>query len=213
MILREHLIQQAVIGIEDYLQKGGELRRYTIEAINAPAGLRLPEGRVTYRATLPNGVRLSKGTQVNVDVLLDGSKYVTMRCMMRVRVFDQMVTASKQLIQGNVITAQDLRIDEREYKGENWKYFTDMSQVIGKVASRGISQGEIITSRNIQNPVIIHSGDLIDLSAVINGIRVTTQGRAMENGREGDYINVKNMTSGKVVRGKVIDKNNVEISR
>ena len=40
-----------------------------------------------------------------------------------------------------------------------------------------------------------------------------TEGKAMENGREGDYINVKNLASGKVVRGKVIDKNNVEISR
>ncbi|WP_027405996.1 flagellar basal body P-ring formation chaperone FlgA [Anaerovibrio sp. RM50] len=213
VILREQLIQQATIGIEDYLQTGGETRRHTIEEINTPAGLRLPQGRITYRTTLPNGVRLGKGTQVNVDVLLNGSKYATMRCLMRVRAFDQMVTANKQLIQGTEITAQDLRIDEREYKGENWTYFTDIKQVIGKVARRGIGQGEIITSRNIQNPVIIHSGDLIDLSAVVNGIRVTTQGKALENGREGEYINVKNLSSNKVVRGKVIDKNNVEISR
>ena len=80
------------------------------------------------------------------------------------------------------------------------------------MARRGIGLGEIITSINIQNAVIIHSGDLIDLTAVVNGIRVTTQGKAMENGREGDYIKVKNLASNKVVRGKVIDKNNVEIS-
>lgn len=212
VILREALIQQATIGIEDYLQTGGETRRHTIESINVPAGLRLPDGRITYRVTLPNGVRFSKGTLVNVDVLLNGRKYTTMRCLMRVRAYDMMVVANKQLVQGTEITAQDLRIDEREYKGENWTYFTDVKQVLGKVARRGIGQGEIVTSRNIQNAVIIHSGDLIDLTAVVNGIRVTTQGKAMENGREGDYIKVKNLASNKVVRGKVIDKNNVEIS-
>jgi flagella basal body P-ring formation protein FlgA len=34
----------------------------------------------------------------------------------------------------------------------------------------------------------------------------------MENGRVGDFITVMNVVSGKRVRAKVIDENNVEIS-
>lgn len=212
VIFRDNLIQQATIGIENYLLEGGEGRRHTIEVLKVPVGLRLPPGTISYSTSLPNGVRFAKGTQVNVAVLLDGRRYATMQCLMKVHVFDMMVTANKQLIQGKEITADDLRIDEREYKGGNWNYFTDIKQVVGKVPRRGIGQGEIITSANIQNPIIIHSGALINLSGVVKGIRVTTQGKAMENGRVGDFITVMNVVSGKRVRAKVIDENNVEIS-
>lgn len=212
VVVRENFIQQATNAIEESLAESGETRRHTIEPVIVPAGLRLPLGEITYSASIPAGIRFAKGTQVNLDVLLDGKKYSTVRCSMRVRVYDNMVTATKQLRQEQVITASDVRLEEREDVGANWKYFTDVNQVIGMVPTKGIGQGQILNNHIIQHPICITHGTKVMINANVNGIRVSTEGIAMENGRKDRFISVKNVASGKVIRAKVIDENNVEVA-
>ncbi len=212
VVVRENFIQQAIICIDAAMAEGGEERRHTIEPIIVPAGLRLPEGKITYSGSIPNGIRFAKGTQVNLDVLLNGRKYTTVKCSMRIRVYDNMVVAAKQLRQDQVLTASDVKIEEREDTGANWKYYTDVNEVIGKVPIKGIGQGQIINNHVIQFPVCIMRGDKVNIHANVNGIVVSAEGVAMENGRKDRYISVKNVLSGKVIRAKVIDENNVEVA-
>ena len=55
-------------------------------------------------------------------------------------------------------------------------------------------------------------GTKVMINANVNGILVSTEGIAMENGRKDRYISVKNAVSGKILRAKVIDENNVEVA-
>ncbi|MCR5176210.1 MAG: flagellar basal body P-ring formation chaperone FlgA [Anaerovibrio sp.] len=212
VVLRENFIQQAEKCIKEALLEAGETRRYTIESVIVPAGLRLPLGEITYAGSIPNGIRFARGTQVNLDVLVNGKKYSTVRCSMRIRVYDNMVVATRQLRQEQVITAADVRLEEREDTGANWKYFTDVNQVVGLVPVKGIGQGKILNSNIIQYPICILHGTKVNIKAEVNGIMVTAEGVAMENGRKNRYINVKNTTSGRILRAKVIDENNVEVA-
>ena len=212
VVVRENFIQQATKCIEDALAEAGETRRHTIDPVIVPAGLRLPEGNISYASNIPAGIRFAKGTQVNLDVLVNGKKYTTVRCSMRIRVYDQMVTAAKQLRQEQVITASDVKLEEREDTGANWRYFTDVNEVIGKVPTKSIGQGHILNSSIIQYPICIRHGTKVMINANVNGILVSTEGIAMENGRKDRYIAVKNAVSGKILRAKVIDENNVEVA-
>ena len=73
VILRENLIQQATNCIAQEMAARGGNKRYTVEAVRAPAGLRLPWGHITYSCSLPNGIRKSLLTAVNLEVLVDGA--------------------------------------------------------------------------------------------------------------------------------------------
>ena len=47
-VVRENFIQQATKAIQETMAERGDNRRYTIQAVNVPAGLRMPWGKVTY---------------------------------------------------------------------------------------------------------------------------------------------------------------------
>ena len=212
VVVRENFIQQATNCIKNAMAEAGETRRYTVEPMIVPAGLRLPEGQITYGGSIPNGIRFAKGTQINLDVMVDGKKYTTVKCSMRIRIYDNMVVAVKQLRQDQVLTAADVRLEEREDKGANFVYYTDVNDVIGKVPIKGIGQGQVINNHIIQYPICLRRGDRVSINANINGIVVSTDGIAMENGRKERYISVKNLNSGRVIKAKVIDDKNVEVA-
>ncbi|MBQ1915794.1 MAG: flagellar basal body P-ring formation protein FlgA, partial [Selenomonadaceae bacterium] len=68
-----------------------------------------------------------------------------------------------------------------------------------------------ITDRMLQSPIVMDVGTTITLMATHNGIQVKAEGVAMERGRIGKIIRVRNAKSRKVLRGRVLDANTVEI--
>ena len=209
VVVRENFVQIATAKIKETLEANGEQRRYEIEAVTVPAGLRLPPGRITYEPFFPVGMRFGKPMQVRIDVMIDGKKYTQIRCSMRLHVYEQVVTAARQLQPEQLLTRDDLRIEEREDDGSVMKRYTSIDQLLGKVVSRVTPQGTIINSGIVKNPVVIKAYTKVYISADINGVQVATEGMAMENGRLGMYIGVKNVTTGRIVRGKVIDQQHV----
>lgn len=211
VIVRENFIQQATKCIEETLASQGELRRFKVEAVNVPAGLRLPMGSISYASYVPGAFRLSRPMQVNVEVMLDGQLYATMNCIMRVRFYSQVVTAARRIPSETPITMADLLIEEKEDKGEAYKRYTDFSQVLGKVVTTTVPAGFPLHSGVVKEPILIKANSKVHISANVNGVVITMDGTAMERGRRNAYIKVRNDSTGKYVQGKVIDEMNVEV--
>lgn len=211
VVVRENFIQLSTNKLKEVMAENGEQRRYEIEAVNVPAGLRMPWGEITYKTFLPTGIRYGKNVQVAIDVYVAGKKYSQIRCTMRVHVFEKVVTAAHQLQREQALTAGDLRLEEREDNGSAMQRYTSFDQVVGKVVTRNVAEGTIIDGRVLGEPVLIKAYTKVYINADINGINVQTEGIAMENGRKNAVISVKNLNSNRIIRGKVIDENNVQV--
>lgn len=209
VIVRENLIQQAVKCIDEIMAENGEERRYTIEPVNVPAGLRLPLGNITYSCYAPNGIRKGLNTAISVEVLVDGERYTRLNCIMRVRVFGRVVTAARRIQHETPLRAEDLRLEEKEDKGRSYAMYTDPQELIGKVLSSNVGEGTILHSGMIREPILILPYAVVNICTVFNGVEIKVPGTALERGRRGAYIAVKNDASGRRVRAKVIDENNV----
>ena len=77
VVVRENFIQLATTKLESVLRENGEVRRHKIEAVNVPAGARLPAGRIDYETFIPNGIRYGNRTQVWININVNGEKVVT----------------------------------------------------------------------------------------------------------------------------------------
>lgn len=209
VIVRENFIQQAVKCIDEIMAENGETRRYTIEPVNVPAGLRLPLGTITYRCYAPNGIRKGRNTAISVEVLVNGERYARRNCTMRVRVFGRVVTAARRIQHETPLQAEDLRLEEKEDKGQAYAMYTDPNELIGRVLSSNVGEGTVLHSGLIREPILIQPYAVINICTVFNGVEIKVPGTALERGRRGAYIAVKNDASGRRVRAKVIDENNV----
>ena len=211
VIVRENLIQQAKKCIDQEMAGMGSKGRYIVEAVNVPAGLRLPWGNITYSCSLPNGIRKSLLTAVNVDVLVNGAPYARMVCSMRVRIYQKVVVAATPIQREIPIRLENLVVAEREDKGKAYERYADPQDLVGKVLTSNAAAGTVLHSGMVKEQILIQPYSQVNICTNINGVEIKTAGTALERGRRGDYITVQNNSSKRKIRAKVIDENNVQV--
>lgn len=211
LVLRENFKQVAVQRLEQALAEAKETRRYTIEAVRVPMDTRLPAGTITYDALIPNGLRYHSMMPVYVEIRINGAFYRRITCTMRVHVYEKMVTAARALQPEKPLAAADLRLEERELERISAQYFTKPADVQGKVLNRLLREGAVLTPNMIRNPVILQTNGMVNLIVDYNGVKVKTEGIALQAGRVGDVIRVRNTRSGRTLQGRVVDAQNVEV--
>jgi flagella basal body P-ring formation protein FlgA len=129
-----------------------------------------------------------------------------------VRAYDQVVVAARPLGRQETLSAKDLRLERREITARTAQIFTRLDDVVGKQSTRSIPSDDVITANAIERPTLLKRGSPITLVFDSGGLRVETQGVAEEGGKMGDLIQVKNSTSGKMLRGVVLDERNVKVN-
>jgi flagella basal body P-ring formation protein FlgA len=72
--------------------------------------------------------------------------------------------------------------------------------------------GQPLRRGDLMKPEMVHRDDNITLVFEVPGILLTTRGKALESGAEGDVINVLNIQSKRTVQGIVSGQNRVTIT-
>jgi flagella basal body P-ring formation protein FlgA len=130
-----------------------------------------------------------------------------------VKVFEEVVVASQPMLLREMVTWKDVRLERRDISGLNARPFYRVDEVIGQQVSRSIPVNETLTQRHLNRPTVMSRGHTVMLVYETNSLRVETPGTAEENGRTGELIQVKNSSSGKLLRGRVLDGRSVRVDR
>jgi len=88
---------------------------------------------------------------------------------------------------------------------------TDPYQLIGRELRRDTPEGELLRTRDITPPRLVQRGSLITMKIETPYILITAQGKAQQDGTEGDMVRVLNTQSNRVVEGVVTAPGVVEI--
>jgi flagella basal body P-ring formation protein FlgA len=108
------------------------------------------------------------------------------------------VFATRSVPRGSVITAVDveLRTIERSGKLAGPRALLDsIEKIIGMEVRQPLQAGEVVWADQVQSPVLVKRGDLISVSSQGGGIRVRTDARALQEGANGDLIQVESLES------------------
>lgn len=207
----EQFVALAAEKLEERLASNGETRRHELKLLRAPQLMRLPEGEVTCEVQLPKLINYGLSTPVNMLVYVDGKLFRRTVCYYKVLVYEQVLLLTRDLGLEQPFTAADVRSEEREVEASSADYFHSPDEVIGKVPARVLKAGQVLRRNMVQMPVAVEVGAPVDILVDMNGIKVKAEGVALQKGRIGAYIRVKNARSGKFLRGKVIDGHTVQI--
>ncbi len=86
---------------------------------------------------------------------------------------------------------------------------TQPDQVIGKRARRSIAAGQIITAQMLLPPYWVFRNKPVILMTRIGAIEIRTKGVALRDAVENEVVEVRNLRSGRKVRGVVVAPNTV----
>jgi flagella basal body P-ring formation protein FlgA len=122
-----------------------------------------------------------------------------------------------------VVAGEDLRAGRRIERGqvgmENYEGFPfedtvarSLDQVVGRVARRSINAGSPMWLRWLEQPKEVARGDIVRVVVRSGAARIEFDGRAEADGRFGETIQVRNLTSGKNFRARVDGRGQVLVN-
>lgn len=129
----------------------------------------------------------------------------TVAVVSQANVFLPVVHARTVIERGQTIGADQLKREELNIAKAPRGFFNDPDDVIGQGAKRRIRANQLITPALLGTPLLVRRGQRVTIVANQDGIAASAQGEALENGREGAVIRVKNLSSEKVIDAKVLE--------
>jgi len=146
-------------------------------------------GHLYLKASIFEGDRLLESVPVTVKVIR----------------FANRVVAKRDIPKGKVIAPEDLET-KRMRRYSSMESNLGVEEVVGSVARRVIQKGTLIRPSMLEPRYEVKRKDRVRVLYQKGAIRIEIVGVALDNGKKGDIIRVKNLSSGKVLRCKVLSR-------
>jgi len=128
-------------------------------------------------------------------------KRILVRFTAEINLPPRVIVAKRSLQKGKLLNENDIRIEYQE-KLKGMDYFSEPAEVLGKALAANVQDGAVLTSRLVQKPILVKKGEVVTVVAKNAGITVTSTGKALEEGAEGDLIMVDQLLKPKAEKGK-----------
>jgi len=182
-----------------------------IKAVSKPSNLLIPQesGELKLTARLLNG-RGKGRARVQVRAMNESTTIGTRLIIFRMKYNRPIPVASAQIPKGMGITKDNVTIKHivsDAPKPANWR------PPYGSIARQTIDVNSVITSdmlRTLRAEVVIKRGKRVSISVQIPGLMVSALGEALQQGRTGEYIKVRNVDSKRIIIVRVKDDGTVE---
>ena len=113
----------------------------------------------------------------------------------------QRVIVVRPVSRGDLLTREDLGLQTLSRSGSGG--FTDIDELVGRRAKKSLRTGLVVHDRHLQPDWMVHAKQSVSVVNNTGGIQVTTAGIALENGRLGDLVKVRNLSSNSILHGFV----------
>ena len=196
--------------IDMVLNDRGDMRRRDVHFFHQLQNIVIPDGMASIEVEMPGRINYAGMTSVITKFRVDGRLCKTLNYTVRVRIYDVVLVATHDLTYDKAISASDFRQDEIIVDGRT-DYIQDFSLIRNLVPSRMIRAGSPVTINMFRTAMVVVANQPVRLRIRYHGIEASAKGIAMNRGRVGEMIKVRNESSGKIITGRVVDEQTVEV--
>ena len=179
--------------------------------------VRIP-GRVVLSGPLENvSMRVPSNTRylgrTSVEITFNGgrSSHKKIWVSTYLEVLGPVVVVKRPLARNQIISAEDIGLEERDLAKVPPGAMTNLNLAVGKRAKRTVGVGTVLRTAMVDKPMVVKRGDVVKMMIDTARLRITTLGQVEERGGIGDTVRVINLDSRKRVYGEVLDSRTVRI--
>ena len=110
------------------------------------------------------------------------------------------------------ISEQSLQFVRRRFSQLNHGYYDSAALLEHKVAKRNIRAGQVLTPNLLKEEKLVLRGQHITIVAQSGGLNLRVKGQALMDGKQGQTIKVKNLSSKKMIYAQVVGEGTVKVS-
>ncbi len=169
----------------------------TMESIRVPEDLALPEGALRWDIRENGNTDYLGNISATMTFYVDSRRIRRVPVSGRVSITREVVRASRNIQRGDLIAQKDLELVQETTMRRQGDALANKEEAVGQHAARNIRAGSTLTSAMVEHPPVVERGSPVIILAENDFLRITTRGEALEDGRLGETIRVKNLQSGK----------------
>ncbi len=129
-----------------------------------------------------------------------------------VKLYVPIAVAKTAIRNSESFTQENTQLQEREVSPFRVTGFYHRMENLQKLRARAyITPGSVISHQHTQIPFIVNSGESVALVRETPSIKVSLRVKALENGRENQWIRVENAHSKKVIQARVVQPGEVSL--
>lgn len=146
-------------------------------------------------------VYVGEGAHVSDKVRLSGRAY---------RVAEVPVLTNR-VLRGDIIKSADVKWVRMRADRVQTDVLQHLDDLIGMTPRRGLRANVPVRSTDVQRPRLVEKNDLVTIVHHVPNMILTAQGKALQNGADGDIIQIKNAQSTQVIEAEVVGPGRVAV--
>lgn len=203
-LTKQQLLSQAE---QFVLEKLDPNNSKTIEVVATPIDDRVDVPKCVSSLTFSSSPEALSQSNVMVKAQCNDSNwYIFM--VVKAMETQPVVVLSSAVSPGTLLTTDNLQVINMNKKRLRTSTFSDIEDVLGARIKRRVTAGRPVNPNNL---CYVCKGDNVTISAGNTGMRVKTSGIALEDGKMGETIQIKNSRSNKKIYARVAATGQVEI--
>ena len=190
--------------IEDYIfaaliDKGAD-PKMTLELSNRSVRLHVPSSSEAI-IEVTNASYDQRTQRFSAHVSTPSSKAI--RVTGRMQKMLDIPVLNRRILKNEIIIVEDIKWVKSPSKRVQNDIILHVDDLIGKTPKRGLRAGALIRNSEVQRPILVEKGSLVTMVLKTPLMVLTSQGRAVDPGANGDVIRITNTQSNKVVQAVV----------
>lgn len=117
----------------------------------------------------------------------------------------------EQLRRGQVVQAHHLALKEYDVRRLNQFVARHPDEVIGMELKQNIRPGMLMFTSALRIPPLVSRNKLVNITVNSGALTLSTKGKALQDGVDGDLVQVMNTSSNKILYATVVGPNAVEV--
>lgn len=147
------------------------------------------------------GLRSGRGLPFDLFVRSPNGDVREMRVVADVSIQVPVVVAARNIAPGSLLGAEDLAVRQKDISVAGEATLRGLSDAIGKRTRWQLSGGVPVRREYLEDPESLKRGDPVVIEAETGAVRITGKGVALQAGRVGETVMVRNQLSGKEMAG------------
>lgn len=159
-----------------------------------------------------DGIKIGKMTII-VSVLSDNSLLKKINANIEIGKNQKIMVLNKDANKGDLLS-QDMYIEKEKifYTDIKNGYIKDVEQFRGKIFKRNMKKNEILQESDFEKRKIFKKGEIVKVIIELDGATLKTDAKAMQDGFEGESVNISNEKTKKILTGTVQEDGTVIIN-
>lgn len=171
----------------------------------------VPSGEIRFRVAAPKHTDWLGPIPFCVHILVDGRDTAKVHTPATIEVWSDVVLTVKPLGRYQPIEAEDILVKKMNLARVPANVVVRADQVLGLRARHNIAANCVLRSDQIESPPVVRRGDVVQMVAESDVLKVAVKGMAKENGAVGERIRVMNLRSRKIIHAEVLDEQTVQV--